>query len=147
MSYTYEYPRPALTVDAIIFAKEKDDIFVLLIQRANPPFEGMWAFPGGFVDVNETLEHAAIRELEEETGIIGVVLEQFYVFDAINRDPRHRTISVVYTGNVLSRNIYFKANDDARNVRWFNVNEISTLAFDHAEILKKAVESVLFGKD
>jgi 8-oxo-dGTP diphosphatase len=144
MSYTYEYPRPALTVDAIIFTKEKDDIFVLLIQRDNPPFEGMWAFPGGFVDMDETLEHAAIRELEEETGIIGVVLKQFYVFDAINRDPRHRTVSVVFTGMVLSKNIYFKANDDARNVRWFNVKELPSLAFDHNEILAKSIND-LFG--
>ncbi len=140
---TYEYPRPALTVDIIIFAKEKDDVFVMLIQRDKPPFESMWALPGGFMDIDETLESAALRELKEETGITGIKLNQFFTFDAIDRDPRHRVVSVVYYGFATSRNIFFRAADDARNAKWFNVKEIPSMAFDHKEILHKAIKEIL----
>lgn len=141
MSYTYEHPRPALTVDIILFAKKIDALSILLIQRKHPPFKGMWAFPGGFVDMDETLVHAAIRELEEETGISGVKLEQFYTFDAINRDPRQRIISVVFVG-VLNSEPGIKAGDDAREAKWFGTEELPQLAFDHDEILKKALKNL-----
>jgi len=143
MTYTYKYPQIAVTVDIILFAKEKDDLSVLLIQRKNPPFENMWAFPGGFVDINETLENAALRELKEETGITGIELKQFYVFDAIDRDPRTRTISVAFTGFVPSKNILTRADDDAKNVKWFDVKEIEEMAFDHKEILANTIKELL----
>jgi 8-oxo-dGTP diphosphatase len=143
MTYTYKYPQIAVTVDIILFTKEKNDLFVLLIQRGKPPFENMWAFPGGFVDINETLENAALRELKEETGITGIELKQFCVFDAIDRDPRARTISVAFTGFAPSKNIFAKAADDAKNVKWFDVKEIEEMAFDHKEILTKAIKELL----
>ena len=141
MSHTYEYPRPALTVDIVLFSKEVETLSILLIQRKNPPFEEMWALPGGFVDMDETLEHAAKRELEEETGISGVKLEQFYVFDTIDRDPRCRTISVVLTG-LLNSELSIKAGDDAGEAKWFKVDELPNLAFDHSEIIEKALEKL-----
>jgi 8-oxo-dGTP diphosphatase len=137
MPHTYEYQRPAFTVDILIFVKEKDELSVLLIQRDKPPFEGLWAFPGGFVDIDETLEDASLRELKEETSITGIELQQLYTFGALDRDPRHRTVTVVYYGFAPSKDIYFKAADDARNAAWFNVKNIPQLAFDHEEILKK----------
>jgi len=144
MSFTYEYPRAALTVDIMLFAKESDELSILLIQRKYPPFEGMWALPGGFLDMDETLEHAAKRELEEETGISGVSLEQFYVFDAIDRDPRHRTVSVVFAGFPDSP-MKIKSGDDASEAKWLNLQQLPILAFDHSEIIKKAVEKFFSG--
>jgi len=144
MTYTYKYPQIAVTVDIILFTKENDEVSVLLIQRGNPPFKNMWAFPGGFVDIDETLENAALRELEEETGITGIKLKQFYTVDKVDRDPRQRTISVVFTGHSPSKNISYSAADDAKNVAWFNINEIEELAFDHNEILERAKNELLF---
>ena len=144
MTYTYKYPQIAVTVDIILFAKENDEVSVLLIQRNNPPFENMWAFPGGFVDIDETLENAALREFEEETGITGIELKQFQTVDTVDRDPRQRTISVVFTGYTPSKNIFYAADDDAKNVSWFKINEIEELAFDHKEILEKAIKELLF---
>lgn len=138
MPYTYDYPRPAITVDAVIFSKNKQ---VLLIQRNNPPFKGFWAFPGGFVDMNETLEEAVARELYEETGIKNITLNQFQAFSGINRDPRHRTISIVFTG-IIEKIIETKAGDDAGNAEWFDIINIPDLAFDHNEILLKVTESM-----
>ncbi len=140
MTYTYEYPRAALTVDCIIFSKEKDGLKVLLIKRDKYPFEGMWAFPGGFVDIDETLEHAAERELKEETGLKNVELQQLHTFGAIDRDPRHRTVSVVYYGFADSSSIQIKAGSDARESRWFPVSGLPKLAFDHEKIMQFAVE-------
>jgi 8-oxo-dGTP diphosphatase len=144
MSYTYEHPRPALTVDIVLFANIIDALSILLIQRKHPPFKGMWALPGGFVDMDETLEQAAIRELEEETGVSGAALEQFYVFDAIDRDPRQRIISVVFV-SVVNAEPGIKAGDDASEAKWFNILELPNLAFDHAEIIKKALEKNFSG--
>jgi|AntAceMinimDraft_16_1070373.scaffolds.fasta_scaffold14762_5 8-oxo-dGTP diphosphatase len=143
MTYTYKYPRAALTVDMIIFFKEAGSrLKVLLIQRDRPPFEGQWAFPGGFVNINETLKQSAKRELKEETCLENIKLKQFYTFDAINRDPRHRTISVVYYGFAKSDNIKVKADDDARDAKWFYVKDIPDLAFDHNDILKMALKKI-----
>jgi 8-oxo-dGTP diphosphatase len=142
MTYTYKYPQIAVTVDIILFTKEKEELFVLLIQRGKPPFENKWAFPGGFVETDETLVNAALRELKEETGITGIELKQFYTFDSIDRDPRQRTISTVFTGTASSKNIFTKAADDAKNVKWFNIKEIDELAFDHNEILAKAIHDL-----
>ena len=102
MSYSYDYPRAAVTVDAAVFCSFDTGLFVLLIQRDRPPFEGMWALPGGFVDMHETLEEAVARELNEETGLAGILLEQLHTFSSLNRDPRHRTISTVFTGTTTA---------------------------------------------
>ena len=98
MAYTYEHPHFALTVDAVIFSKSDEELNVLLIRRANEPFKDYWAFPGGYVDIEETIDNAVHREVEEETNIANVSLKRFDVFDAIDRDPRERTVSVVFYG-------------------------------------------------
>lgn len=136
MSFTYRYPRPSVTVDCLIF-KNPD---ILLIQRDKPPFEGSWALPGGFIGMDETLKDAASRELKEETGLTGINLEQWRAFDDPGRDPRGRTISVVFTGFLYNENIKPKAASDARQAGWFNINRLPDLAFDHSEILKLVKE-------
>ncbi len=135
MSFTYKYPRPALTVDAIVL-KKTHVVQVLLIQRANEPFKEMWAFPGGFVDMDETVEEAVVRELEEETSLSGIELKQFHTFSAVDRDPRHRTVSVVFYGFANEKAIPI-AGDDAKNAKWFGLDNLPKLAFDHQEILEK----------
>ena len=132
--YTYSYPRPALTVDAILLTKNKETE-VLLIQRKFPPFQYYWAFPGGFVDINEDLETAVYRELKEETNISNVNLKQLHTFGKIDRDPRGRTVSVVYYAFVDKKEIKAKANDDAMNFAWFPIQSLPKLAFDHQEIM------------
>jgi 8-oxo-dGTP diphosphatase len=143
MPYTYDYPRPALSVDAIIFKKEQKRVFVLLIQRGRPPFEGMWAFPGGFVNMDETLEEAVVRELQEETGLTDIELAQFRAFSAIDRDPRFRVVSVVFTG-MASPTAVARAGDDARQAQWFPLDIMPKLAFDHSEIMKMALKQFKF---
>ena len=138
MSYTYSYPRPAVTVDCLIF-KQKGEIWqLLLIQRDKPPFEGSWALPGGFVDIDEPLEQAAERELEEETGMSGIRLKQFHTFGQPGRDPRGRTISIVYYGFAETSEHPPHAGSDARHARWFNLNDLPALAFDHDQIIGMA---------
>jgi 8-oxo-dGTP diphosphatase len=138
MTFTYKYPRAALTVDAIVFRKA-NIAEVLLIQRAQEPYKEMWAFPGGFVDMNETVEDAVARELFEETGLNNINLKQFYTFSAIDRDPRHRTISVAFIGMADSEAIAI-AGDDAKNAKWFSLDSLPELAFDHEEILEKILK-------
>jgi 8-oxo-dGTP diphosphatase len=134
MTYTYNYPRPAVTADIIILKGNNAQQFVLLIERKHAPFEGMWALPGGFLEMDETLEEAAFRELQEETGITGVDLKQFHTFSKVNRDPRHRTITTVFIG-FTDDNISPVAGDDAANVKWFPLNELPPLAFAHREVI------------
>ncbi|RYD71073.1 MAG: NUDIX hydrolase [Verrucomicrobiaceae bacterium] len=127
MSFTYDYPRAALTVDCVVFGFDEDELKVLLIQRGRPPFKGQWALPGGFVRLEETLDDAARRELEEETGLRNVYLEQLYTFGAVKRDPRERVVSIAY---------YALASDAG----WFPASDLPKLAFDHLEILQTALE-------
>lgn len=148
--YTYNYPRAALTVDAIVFVKEripslfdkntKDGIleksYVLLIERAREPFKNKWALPGGFIEMDETLETACKRELFEETGLIVDNMTQFRTYDAIDRDPRHRTISVVYYTQIDKKQVV-TGGDDASRAEWFSVSELPELAFDHKQILEE----------
>lgn len=138
--YTYEYPRAALTVDCVVFGLDDEELKVMLIQRALPPFEGKWALPGGFVRVDETLEEAARRELEEETGLRNIFLEQLYTFSAVDRDPRERVVSVAYYALVNLRDHNVHAATDASAAAWFGVHDVPSLAFDHAEILQVALE-------
>lgn len=140
MAYTYEYPRPSVTVDCVIFGLDASDkLKILLIQRAHDPFENYWALPGGFVDENEDLEAAALRELEEETGVKDVFVEQLFTFGTPGRDPRGRVITVAYYALINLTEHPVKASSDARNVKWFELDKIPQLAFDHAKILKTAV--------
>lgn len=139
MPHTYDYPRAAVTVDCVVFGYDEGDLKVLLIQRDIDPFAGRWALPGGFVRVDETLEEAARRELEEETGARVSFLEQLFTFGAIDRDPRERVISVAYYALVKLGDYKLKAATDARNAAWFEVGDAPSLAFDHARILGTAL--------
>jgi len=141
MPYTYEYPRPSVTVDCVIFGlDDQQKVNVLLIQRKNDPFAGQWAMPGGFVDMDEDLETAALRELEEETAVRDLFIEQLFTFGAPDRDPRGRVISVAYYALVNLEHHPIEAASDARQVQWFPVNELPELAFDHARIFRVALE-------
>ncbi len=140
MAYTYEYPRPALTVDCVVFGIDVDELMVLLIQRGLPPHEGQWALPGGFVHMDESLSEAALRELQEETGLEKVFLEQLYSFGDVDRDPRGRVVSVAYYALVKLTDHRVQAATDARDAKWFPVWDTPTLAFDHAKILPVAME-------
>jgi 8-oxo-dGTP diphosphatase len=140
MSYTYEYPRPAVTTDCLLFTRQNNTLHVLLIQRDKPPFEGKWAFPGGFVEIEEDLEEAAHRELKEETSLDGIELSQLHTFGKVDRDPRGRTISVVYYGFVPDENTAARAGSDARDARWFPLSNLPGLAFDHDKIIDYAIE-------
>lgn len=138
MPFTYQYPRAALTVDCVVFGFDGGDLKVLLIQRALEPFKGRWALPGGFVRVDETLDNGARRELEEETGLKNVFLEQLYSFGQVDRDPRERVVSVGYYALVKLSDHRARAATDAAKARWFPISKVPKLAFDHAGILAAA---------
>src|SRR3954447_17194034 len=142
MPHTYEYARPSVTVDCVVFGLDLDaeDLKILLIQRSGKPFAGMWALPGGFVDMGETLEPAAKRELQEETGIARLYLEQLYTFGDPGRDPRGHTVTVAYYALVKMSDHPPVAVDDAAAVEWFPASRPPKLAFDHDKILKVALE-------
>jgi ADP-ribose pyrophosphatase YjhB (NUDIX family) len=140
MSHTYQFARPALTVDIVVFALDQDDLQVMLIQRDLEPFSGQWALPGGFVRVDETLDEAATRELREETGLSEIFLEQLYTFGDLERDPRERVATVAYYALVNLTGHSVHASSDARNAAWFPVNDLPKLAFDHRKILQAALE-------
>jgi len=138
MAHTYEYPRPALTVDCVVFGMDEDDLKVLLIQRDLEPFAGKWALPGGFVRMDESLEEAARRELAEEAGVSNLFLEQLFTFGDVGRDPRGRVITVAYYAIVKLSDHNVKAATDARNAAWFAVDDVPALAFDHDRVLEVA---------
>lgn len=140
-NYTYEYPRASLTADVVVFTADKSE--VLLIKRKNEPYKGAWAFPGGFMDMNETLEQCAYRELKEETNITVDVLYEIGVFSAVDRDPRDRTVTAAYYTFVEDKDkLNVKALDDAAEIEWFRIDNIPTLAFDHKDILEKALRLI-----
>lgn len=138
MPYTYEYPHPAVTTDVVLFTLQDDALKVLLIRRGQEPFKGQWALPGGFVEIDEDLEACALRELEEETGITGVYLEQLYTFGTPDRDPRERVITVAYYALVPIDRLDPHAASDADEVGWFSWNALPPMAFDHADIVRMA---------
>lgn len=137
MAYTYEYPHPSVTADCVIFGFDGVGIKVLLIERGLEPFKGKWALPGGFMMIDETAEDCAKRELEEETGLKNISVEQFYTFSDVNRDPRDRVITVAHYALVKLADV--KGGDDAASAHWFSMNEIPSLAFDHDRILRMAI--------
>jgi 8-oxo-dGTP diphosphatase len=139
-----DYPRPSVTVDVIIFTLNEGDLQVLLIRRGHLPFEGMWAIPGGFVRIDESLEGAAKRELEEETGVRDVYLEQLYTFGDLGRDPRGRVITVAYFALVPTDAVQLHAGHDASDARWWSVYDLPPLAFDHADILEYALQRLRY---
>ena len=135
--YSYDYPRPALTVDAVVVTRDVHPR-VLLIQRKHDPFAGTWALPGGFVEQSEALADAARRELLEETGVVVEDLEPLYTAGDPNRDPRGWTVSVVFLARVNAKKLKPRAADDAKAVKWFRLDDLPELAFDHAMILDRA---------
>lgn len=137
MSYTYEYPRPAVTADVVAITKEAEPK-VLLIQRGFAPFKGCWAFPGGFMNMDETTEQCAIRELEEETGLALGSMTQIGAYSKVDRDPRGRTVTVAYLA-VVDKPLDVIAQDDAAKAKWFPIKELPPLAFDHADIMADAI--------
>jgi len=142
--YTYHYPRPAVTVDIAIFMPIDGNFKILLIQRAANPFKGLYALPGGFVEIQETLEEAARRELMEETGLKTSQLTQVHTFSAPNRDPRGRVISTCYAAILQDPNlIELQAGSDAADAGWFNINQLPPLAFDHSTVIQTVVEKFL----
>jgi 8-oxo-dGTP diphosphatase len=142
MPHTYQFARPALTVDIVVFALDERDLQVMLVQRELAPFAGDWALPGGFVRVEETLDAAAARELREETGLGNIFLEQLFTFGAVDRDPRERVVTVAYFALVNLAGHAVAASTDARSAAWFAINDAPPLAFDHQQILDVALERV-----
>lgn len=138
MAYNYRYPHPAVTTDIVIFTIHDERLELLLIRRASEPYRDCWALPGGFVDIDEDLDACALRELEEETGVTGVYLEQLYTFGAPNRDPRERVISVAYYALVPPDRVSIRAASDARDVAWFQLDQLPRLGFDHEQIVDMA---------
>ena len=142
LKYSYKYPRLAMTVDAIVVTEKEDREMILLIQRKFDPFQGFWALPGGFVGMEETLLQACNRELLEETGLKNVALKQFFTFDAIGRDPRHRTVTTVFYVKVLGI-VQVQGSDDADIAEWFPLDALPEMAFDHNEIVRKFIKEKL----
>lgn len=140
--YCYKYPRPAVTADCVVFGFDGADLSVLLIERKHEPYQGCWAFPGGFMNMDETAEECALRELREETGIIPALAEQIRTFTEVDRDPRGRIITVAFYALVKSSSVEPEAGDDASKVSWFSINDLPPLAFDHQQILAAAIEKL-----
>lgn len=138
MSYTYEYPRPAVTADVVAITRENEPK-VLLIQRKFDPYKGCWAFPGGFMDMDETTEQCAIRELNEETGLVYSSMTQIGAYSKVDRDPRGRTLTVAYLA-IVDKPLLVNAQDDAAKAEWFSINNLPPLAFDHDEIMVDAIK-------
>ena len=138
MVYTYKYPRPAVTADCIVVTREVEPK-VLLIQRGDEPFKGAWAFPGGFMNMDETTEQCAIRELEEETGLRVSVIHQIGAYSKVDRDPRGRTVTVAYLASI-DEPIAVTGQDDAAKAEWWPLANLPNLAFDHYEIIQDAIK-------
>ena len=138
MAYTYNYPRPAVTADCIVITREAEPK-VLLIQRGDQPFKGGWAFPGGFMNMDETTEQCAIRELEEETGLRLLKVQQIGAYSKVDRDPRGRTVTVAYLA-IVDEPIAVTGQDDAAKAEWWPLSDLPYLAFDHYDIMQDAIK-------
>lgn len=136
LKYCYKYPHPSVTTDCVIFGFDGVKLKVLLVQRGIEPYKGRWAFPGGFMKMDESAEEGALRELREETGLTDAYIRQFHTFTAPHRDPRERVITIAYYALVRIRDV--KGGDDATDAQWFALDEVPELAFDHDQILRKA---------
>lgn len=143
MPFTYEFPRPALTVDVMVVTTETIPQ-IMLIRRRDEPFAGRWALPGGFVDENESLEMAARRELKEETGVTVKELQQWRAVGDPGRDPRGWTVSVLFVAVVNSQELIVNAGDDAVDVAWFPLTQLPELAFDHQSLIQQALSTGRF---
>jgi len=141
--FCYDYARPALGTDMLLFSKQDQTIYLLLIERKHDPFKDYWSFPGGFVEEGESCETAVLRELKEETGLDHTELHQIGVFSEPNRDPRGWIMTVAFAAWVDKNTLYPVAGDDAKNVKWFPMNEIPMLGFDHQVILDKAIATFI----
>ncbi len=141
--YVYDWPRPMVTVDAAVFTFSGDKARVLLINRGNEPFKGKWALPGGFIDMDEELEDAVVRELAEETGLTGIQLEQMRTFGTVGRDPRGRMITIVFMGIATEGQDTIRAGDDAAQAQWFDIEKVpDDMAFDHVDVVRFAIEKL-----
>jgi len=140
VSFTYEFERPSLTVDCVVFGVDESTLKILLIERGIEPFAGQWALPGGFVRMHEDLESAALRELSEETGVTKLYLEQLYTFGAAERDPRGRVVTIAYYALVRLADHRVRAATDARDAAWYAIDDLPPLAFDHRKIVDVARE-------
>ena len=134
--YAYEYPRASVTADSVLFAQKDGQTYVLLIQRGNEPYKGCWAFPGGFLNMDETVAHCAERELEEETGIVLTGMQLVGIYSDVERDPRGRVVTAAYTAMTTMPEAV--ASDDAAAAKWWPLNALPKLAFDHEVILADA---------
>ncbi|MES9966118.1 MAG: NUDIX domain-containing protein [Sedimenticola sp.] len=141
--HCYKYPHPAVTTDVVVFTIRDERLQLLLVKRGGEPYKGSWALPGGFVDIDEDLETCAKRELQEETGVSGVYLEQLYTFGRPDRDPRERVISVAYYALIPSDRLELRAASDADDADWFPLDELPTLAFDHNQVIGIAHERLV----
>ena len=137
MAYTYKYPRPSVTTDCIVITRENEPK-VLLILRGFEPFKGCWAFPGGFMNMDETTEQCAIRELEEETGLKVTEVHQIGAYSKVDRDPRGRTVTVAYLV-LIDAPVEVSGQDDAAKAMWWPLSALPELAFDHKEIMEDAI--------
>lgn len=138
--YCYDYPRPSVTVDIVLLMDTLPHPQVLLIRRKNSPFKDLWALPGGFLEMDESFQESALRELWEETGISNVHLTQIGAYGEPDRDPRGRVITIAYLGIVKYEQPEAVAGSDASEVAWFSTNDLPQLAFDHKDIIIKALE-------
>ena len=140
--YTYEYPHPAVTTDCVVFGFDGETLNLLLINRGIEPYKGCWALPGGFMKMDETAEEGALRELQEETGVKDIYIEQLQAFSTVDRDPRERVITIAFLAFVRQEKYEVIAGDDAAKAQWFPINELPELAFDHKKIITVALDKL-----
>ncbi|MCH5247316.1 MAG: NUDIX hydrolase [Muribaculaceae bacterium] len=138
--FCYEYPHPAVTADCIVYNRDNGVLKVLLIKRGNEPYKDYWAFPGGFMNIDESAEDAALRELKEETGLVVNEIRQLKAYSTPGRDPRERVVTITFISECEIVDV--KGDDDAAEARWFQIDHIPPLAFDHELMLKDAISFI-----
>lgn len=138
--YCYKYPHPAVTVDCLVFRKEEGRIFILLIKRGKDPYKDFWAFPGGFINYDETAEEAVVREIKEETDLDLEEVKQLHTYTNPERDPRERVITIAFYSFTDKSEI--NGGDDAAEAKWFPIDHLPSLAFDHSQIFSDAMQDI-----